>query len=247
MQLTLLAPGSVTTDPSTFTGPQATFSGGRPYINGNREEANNFILDGMDHNQVSENGIGYTPSVDAIEEFNMITQNAPADFGHFMGGIISVSIKSGTNRYHGTLFEFLRNDQLNANTWSNNWNKLKRSLLRWNEFGGCVGGPILRNRLFFFADYQGSRFDQPATSNSFTVLTPAERSGNFAQLLAQGIQLHYPGTITPVSGNIFPISSLSPQALAIMKSSLYPQPINGGLTNNAVNSLINTRIRIREI
>ena len=236
VQLTLLAPGSLTTDPQTFTGPQATFSGGRPYINGNREEANNFILDGMDNNQVSENGIGYTPSVDAIEEFNMITQNAPADFGHFMGGIVSVSIKSGTNQYHGSVFEFIRNDQLNANTWSNNWNGLKRPLLRWNEFGGAAGGPILRNRLFFFADYQGSRFDQPATNNSFTVLTPAERTGNFSQLLAQGTQLRYPGTNLPVTGNIFPSNLLSPQAVAIMGSALYPQPINGGLTNNAVNT-----------
>src|SRR5579863_2190386 len=86
VQLTLLAPGAVFTDPSEFTGPEASFNGGRPYINGNREQANNFLLDGMNNNQVSENAVAYTPSPDAIEEFNMITQNASAEFGNFMGG-----------------------------------------------------------------------------------------------------------------------------------------------------------------
>ncbi len=90
-QLTLLAPGSVTTDPSEFTGAQTTFSSGRPYINGNREEANNYLLDGIDNNQVSENDVGFAPSVDSIQEFNLITQNASAEFGNFMGGIVSVS------------------------------------------------------------------------------------------------------------------------------------------------------------
>ena len=75
-QLTLLAPGAVTTDPSEFTGAQTTFSSGRPYINGNREEANYYLLDGMDNNQVSENDVGFAPSVDSIQEFNLITQNA---------------------------------------------------------------------------------------------------------------------------------------------------------------------------
>ncbi len=200
IQLTLLAPGAVTTDPSEFTGPEETLYGGRPYINGNREEADNFLLDGLDNNQVSENGVGFTPSVDAIQEFNMITQNASAEFGNFMGGIISVSIKSGTNQFHGDAFEFFRNDKLNANNWANNWNGLPRPLLRWNEFGGAVGGPIKKDKLFFFVDYQGSRYDQPGTSTAFTVLTTAERTGDFSQILAQGIQLNYPGTKTAIPG-----------------------------------------------
>jgi hypothetical protein len=237
VQLTLLSPGAVATDPSSFTGSEATFNGGRPYINGNRNEADNFILDGMDNNQVSENAVGYTPSVDAIEEFNMITQNASAEFGNFMGGIVNVSIKSGTNQYHGTVFEFIRNDKLNANDWAANWQGNPRALLRWNEFGGSVGGKIIKDKLFFFADYQGSRYDQPATSSGFTVLTPAERAGNFSQLLTQqGVQLMQPGTKIPISGNLISPSSLSPQAVAIMSSSLYPQPVNGSLTNNAVNT-----------
>jgi Carboxypeptidase regulatory-like domain/TonB dependent receptor len=237
VQLTLLAPGAVTTDPSTFTGPVSSFNGGRPYINGNREQTDNFLLDGVDNNQVSENAVAYTPSPDAIQEFNMITQNASSEFGNFMGGIISVSIKSGTNQYHGGVFEFFRNDKLNANNWANNWNGLSKPLLRWNEFGGSIGGPIKKDKLFFFADYQGSRFDQPGTSSAFTVLTTAERTGNFSQLLSQqGVQLVNPTTKVPYAGNIIPASQLSPQAVAIMSSPLYPQPVNGGLTNNSVNT-----------
>ncbi len=90
VQLTLLAPGSTNPNPSSFENGQTTGSSGRPYINGNREQANNFILDGMDNNQVSDNLVGYAPSVDAIQEFNEITQNAPAEFGNFMGGIVSI-------------------------------------------------------------------------------------------------------------------------------------------------------------
>src|SRR5215469_944390 len=97
VQLTLLAAGTVHPDPSSFTNGQTTASSGRPYVNGNREQANNFILDGLDNNQVSDNLVGYAPSVDAIQEFNEITQNAPAEFGNFMGAIVSTSIKSGAN------------------------------------------------------------------------------------------------------------------------------------------------------
>ncbi len=234
VQLTLLSPGTITTDPSTFTGAQATFTGGRPLVNGNREETDNFLLDGMDNNQVSENAVGYTPSVDAIQEFNMITQNASAEFGNFMGGIISVSTKGGANAFHGDVFEFFRNDKLNANNWANNWSDLARPLLRWNEFGGSLGGRIIKDKLFFFVDYQGSRYDQPSTSSPFTVLTTAERAGNFSQA---GVPIYYPGTKTPIPGaNLASAGLLSPQAVAIVSSSLYPQPVNNQLTNNAVNT-----------
>jgi hypothetical protein len=236
VQLTLLAAGSVTTNPSEFTGPESSYNGGRPYINGNREQGNNFLLDGVNNNQVSENAVGYTPSVDAIEEFNMITQNASAEFGQFMGGIINVSIKSGTNQFHGSAFEFLRNDQLNANQWQNNWNDIKRAPLRWNEFGVAIGGPILRDKLFFFADYQGSRFDQAATTSAYSVLTTAERTGNFSQLLSQNVQLHYPGTTTPIPGNILPVNLLSPQAVAVVSPANYPVPVNNELSRNALNT-----------
>ena len=237
-QLTLLSPGSVTTNPSEFTGAQTTFSSGRPYINGNREEANNYLLDGMDNNQVSENDVGFAPSVDSIQEFNLITQNASAEFGNFMGGIVSVITKAGTNQFHGVAFEFLRNDKLNADQWSNNFQGIPRPLLRWNEFGGAVGGRIIKDKLFFFADYQGSRYDQPATGGGFTVLTAAERRGDFSAIPKQ---LYNPFTSNSVSGRVpfannqIPTTLFSPVALAILSSPLYPAPINGNLINNQVN------------
>ena len=185
IQLALLAPGSVHPDPQTLTSGDGPSGGGRPYINGNREQANNFLLDGMDNNQISDNLVGFSPSVDAIQEFSLITQNASAEFGNFQGGIVSASIKSGTNRYHGDIFEFFRNDVLNANNWGNNIQGLPKPALRWNMFGATFGGPVLKNKLFVFVDYQGQRFDHPSSSIPITLFTAAERQGDFSQLLTE--------------------------------------------------------------
>jgi len=250
VQLTLLAPGSINPDPSTFKNGQTTMNSGRPNVNGNREQENNFILDGLDNNQVSENDVGYAPSVDAIQEFNEITNNAPAEFGNFMGAIISVTTKSGTNQYHGSAFEFFRNNVLNANEWSNNFNGDARPAVRWNNFGGTVGGPIKKDKLFFFADYQGSRDDTPTSIQTTTLYTAAERQGNFSQLLtlASPIQLFNPfsvnaaGNRAPFAGNVIPSSLFSPAASKILTSQYYPQPTNGNLINNyqyAQNTAIN--------
>src|SRR3954470_13200459 len=195
VQLTLLAPGTVSTDPASFTsGNNTSFYSGRPLINGNREQANNFLLDGMDNNQVSDNLLGYTPAPDAIQEFNLITSNAPAEFGNFEGGIVSSTIKSGTNSFHGDIWEFFRNDKLNANSWSNNLHvndlgqsdPLPKAKVRWNMFGGTVGGPIIKNKLFFFADYQAQRFNIPSSGSANTVFTAAERTGDFGDLCETG-------------------------------------------------------------
>ncbi|HUB33844.1 MAG TPA: carboxypeptidase regulatory-like domain-containing protein [Bryobacteraceae bacterium] len=240
VQLTLLAPGSIHPDPSTFESGQTTASSGRPNVNGNREQANNFILDGLDNNQASDNLVGYAPAVDAIQEFNEITLNAPAEFGNFMGGIISATIKSGTNQFHGSAYEFFRNDVLNANTWSNNFEGAARSAVRWNNFGATFGGPIKKDKLFFFADYQGSRLDTPTSISTTSLYTTAERTGDFSQLLNQAspVQLYNPfsltatGARTPFANNQVPLSLMSPAALKIITSQYYPQPTNGNLINN---------------
>ena len=122
VELTLLAPGSVHPDASSFNNGDNVANGARPFINGNREQSNNFILDGMDNNQTSDNLLAFTPSPDSIQEFNLITNNASAEFGNFMGGIVNASIKSGTNHFHGDAWEFFRNDVLNANQWENKLN-----------------------------------------------------------------------------------------------------------------------------
>lgn len=260
IQLTLLAPGVTTVNPSSFTNGQRTGGGGRPYVNGNREEANNFLLDGIDNNQTSDNLTSYQPSPDAIEEFNVITSNAPAQYGQFQGGVISTSIKSGTNSFHGNVFEFLRNDKLNASNWARNWQGLKKAGLRWNTFGGTIGGPIIKDKLFFFADYQGNRLDNPPVTSSITVMTLAERNGDFSQLLSEkGIQLYNPCASfsgpctapanpgaaprlpfdtanTGLANNVIPPSMISPVAANLFASGLYPNPINSNLQFNAVNT-----------
>jgi Carboxypeptidase regulatory-like domain len=276
VQLTLLAPGAVSTDPSSFNNGNNTGGyGGRPLINGNREQANYFLLDGMDNNQVSDNLLGYTPAPDAIEEFNLITNNAPAEFGTFMGGVVSATIKSGTNNFHGDIWEFLRNDKLNANSWSNNfntttpagggapvWDPLPKAKLRWNMFGGTLGGPVIKNKLFFFVDYQGQRFDTPTSPTTTTVFSAAERDGNFAQLCPAGFtngicsstgtgneQLYNPcvsftqpctasspaATVRqPFLNNQIPLAMISPVASNLFASALYPSPTNTNPQNNAV-------------
>jgi hypothetical protein len=250
VQLTLLAPGSIHPDPSTFKNGFTTMNSGRPNVNGNREQANNFMLDGLDNNQVSENDVGYAPSVDAIQEFNMITNNAPAEFGNFMGAIVSTTTKSGTNQFHGSAFEFFRNNVLNANDWANNFNGAPRTAIRWNNFGGTLGGPIKKDKLFFFIDYQGQRDDTPTSIATTSVFTAAERQGNFSQLLTEAnpIQLYNPfsvnaaGNRAPFAGNIIPSSLFSPAASKILTSTYYPLPTNGNLINNyqyAQNSYIN--------
>ena len=235
VELTLLAPGSITPNNSTFNNGDNVNSGGRPSINGNREQSNNFILDGMDNNQTSENDLAVTPSPDAIQEFNLITSNASAEFGNFQGGIVNASIKSGTNQFHGDVWEFFRNDVLNANQWENKFlgpgAELPREALRWNMFGGTLGGPALKDRLFFFVDYQGQRFDHPTTTKNMTVFTAAERNGDFSQLLPT--QLVNPKTGAPYPGNQIPKSQINPVAAALFASKFYPQPINNNPTNNA--------------
>src|SRR5579872_6505397 len=192
-ELTMLSPGAVNPNPGSFTGPQVTFQSGRPYLNGNREQTNSYILDGMDNSEHDNNDVAYAPSVDAIQEFNLITQNAPADFGNYLGGVVNVSLKSGTNQIHGDAFWFLRNTILNANDWQNNLSgqtaagdeAVPRSNVHWNTFGGTIGGPIIKDKLFFFLDYQGSQFHTGA-AGSAQVLNSAERAGNFADFCPAG-------------------------------------------------------------
>ena len=101
LQLTLLAPGVTNVDPDGMRSPQNMLNSGRPYINGNREQANEYLIDGILNSEDKNNETGYTPSLDAIQEFNLITQNASAEFGNYQGGVVSVSTKSGTNNFHG--------------------------------------------------------------------------------------------------------------------------------------------------
>ncbi|HUK18539.1 MAG TPA: TonB-dependent receptor [Bryobacteraceae bacterium] len=238
--LTLLTAGVTTPDPNSFNSGLRSAGGGRPYVNGNREESNNFLLDGVDNNFTSDNLVSYQPNPDAIEEFKLITNNASAEFGNFQGGIINVVIKSGTNQLHGDVFEYFRNDKLNADNWGRNWQGLPRPPLRWNQFGGTAGGRVIKDRLFFFADYQGLRQATPTSLSSAYVMPTPWRSGDFSSLLnttgpytvGKVIQLYNPFSVDPATslrapfpGNIIPQSLLSPAAVKLMtNSTLYPAP-----------------------
>lgn len=236
--LTLLSAGVATPDPSSFNNGQRSTGGGRPYVNGNREESNNFLLDGTDNNFTSDNLVSYQPNTDAIEEVRLIANNASAEFGNFQGGIINMVIKSGTNQFHGDVFEYFRNDKLNANNWGNNWNGVPRGPIRWNQFGGTIGGPVKKDKLFFFADYQGLRRNSPPQIAAATVMPMAWRSGNFSSLLdttmtaGKVIQLYNPysldsttGLRAPFPNNVIPQSMLSPAAVKLLtNTTLYPAP-----------------------
>jgi hypothetical protein len=224
-ELTLLTPGATTISPASFNTGQKTFNAARPNINGNREQANYSILDGVDNNEFVDNGVAYVPSVDALEETNVITNNPSAEFGQFLGGVINASLKSGTNQFHGNLFENLRNDFFNANEWSNNFNGLPTPRQRWNEFGGTVGGPIKKDKLFFFADFQSSRFDLPATPQPLTTFTAADATGNLSDL---GLSLHYPGT------NVAMPTNLSQAAICGAGQKMGVNPCINGLSATAL-------------
>ena len=251
-QLTLLAPGVISPNIFAFQSPQTTFGTGRPYVNGAREQDNNFSLDGMDTNQPDNNEVSYVPGPDAVQEFNLIAGNAPADFGNYIGGVVVETLKSGTNEYHGDLFWFIRNTALNANSWQNNVQGDPRNPLYWNEFGATLGGPIIKNKLFFFADWQQSLYDTPASSKTFAPVPAAFRTGNFSSLCTTGFnssgvcttpsqQLYNPfsssnpATRTPYANNQVPLQSAAAQKL--LSSSLFPGPNQMSyLQNSYVNS-----------
>ncbi len=246
-QLTLLIPGSATISPASFNTGLKTFNSARPNLNGNREQANYYLLDGMENTEFVDNNVAYSPNVDAIQQMSIVTNNPSAELGQFLGGVISVGLKSGTNQYHGDVFEYLRNDFFNANEWSNNFNGLPTQRQRWNEYGGTFGGPIKKNKLFFFTDYQGSRFDFPATATPKTTFTAQDATGNLSDL---GITLHYPGTNVVMPSNLTQaaicgpgqkmgvnpcITGISPTALKI--AAALPKPNIPGLANGTSNNL----------
>jgi hypothetical protein len=238
VQLTLLAPGVVTYDFNTFT--SGSTGGGQPLVNGNRAQANNYRLDGLDANETEDNVIAYSPNVDAIQEFKLITTNPPAEYGNSMGAIVNTTLKSGTNQFHGSAFEFLRNDKLNANTWFGNSTLQPRTHFSQNIFGGTFGGPIRRDRLFFFVDYQGWDRALGTTNGVFTVVPAAWRTGDLSSL---GRQIFDPSTQTqPTPGNYvrdpfpnaqIPLSRISPVALNLFKNpAFYPLPLLNSTSNN---------------
>ena len=225
-QLSLLLPGVVTPNPQSFVNQSRAFSGGRPYVNGNREQTNNYMIDGVDMNESIDNLVAYQPSPDALAEISVETNNYAADTGNVAGAVLSNVIKSGSNQYHGNAFEYFRDSGMDANTWANNRSGAPRQKRRQNIFGATFGGPLMKNTLFFFLDYQGTRYNAPGTE-AIAVAPASWRNGDFSGI---STVIRDPLTGQPFAGNIIPSSRISPVARAILSNTaLYPLP-NRGVT-----------------
>ncbi|HZQ24460.1 MAG TPA: carboxypeptidase regulatory-like domain-containing protein [Terriglobales bacterium] len=155
---------------------------GNQSVNGQREAANGFMVNGSSVQEGKNNGASVIPNLDSIAEFRIITNNFDAEYGNFSGGQINVATKSGTNSYHGSAFEFLRNTALDAKNYFDAPGTATPKFIQ-NQFGGTFGGPIRRNKTFFFVDYQGTRQVQAPTQN-FEVPSVQDRSGNVLDLFS---------------------------------------------------------------
>jgi outer membrane receptor protein involved in Fe transport len=180
LDLALLQPG--VTETNGDSGAAGNYS-----IAGGRSDSVTFLLDGGLNNNLLDNSVVFNPNPDTIAEFHILESNYSAEYGRNGGGVISVVTKSGTNQWHGSAFEFLRNDAFNANDYFNIVSGLPRNVLKRNQFGATFGGPITipklvsgRNRFFFFVGYQGQRLSQQETTGSNTVFTAAQLSGDFS-------------------------------------------------------------------
>ena len=240
--LSRLAAGTAYTGDLKFSRPfdnagtSAIVADGAPGTNGGNE----FTLDGSP-NMAHGRRVAYVPPSDAVEEFKVETATYDAQQGHTAGATINVVLKSGTNDWHGTAYEFYRSDSISANDFFLNRAGQPRAPLSYNRYGGSLGGPVLlpgyrgRDRTFFMVTYEGLKdeFPEPGT---FTVPTEAERQGDFSALLRQGIVIYDPLTAVrlpdgriqrqPFPGNIIPRSRLNPVALNYLN--LYPLPNQAG-------------------
>ena len=224
--VTQFIPGAVDTDPAQMSGVNAverdTNQGGQVSVNGNRNQTNNYTLDGVEINEPVNDVIGYNPSPDAIGNLTVITSNADAEYGNANGGDVLAILKSGTNSVHGSLFGFLENDELDANTWANNYNGVSKPPFTQSVFGGTIGGPVIKNKLFFFADYEGIRYNLGGTQSA-SVITAAERQGDFSAIPTQ-LYHFVPGTgqVAYVNNQV-PITN--PAAIYLFAHpNLYPLP-----------------------
>ena len=149
-------------------------------VAGGRSDSVTFLLDGGLNNNLLDNSVVFNPNPDTVAEFRVLESNYSAEYGRNGGGIVSVVTKSGTNEWHGSAFEFFRNDDLNANSFFNNEQGLPRDVLKRNQYGATLGGRIIKDKLFFFVGYQGQRLSQQQSTGAGTVFTPAQLNGDFS-------------------------------------------------------------------
>jgi Carboxypeptidase regulatory-like domain len=214
--LALLAPGAYQPAENSTVGYRGGFN-----VAGAGETENNFSVNGIDNNDSGINGPTFLPSIDSIQEFKLLTGIFPAEYGHSAGSQVIVVTKSGTNALHGTLFEFVRNQDFDARNYFAGTGT--QPAYKRNQFGGTAGGPIRKDKTFFFYSYEGLRLRQQLASLA-TVPTPDMMAGNFSALLklSKPVQLKNPLTGAPFAGDIIPASMLSPLGTAI--AAYFPAP-----------------------
>ncbi|HZN09337.1 MAG TPA: TonB-dependent receptor [Pyrinomonadaceae bacterium] len=230
--------------PPTSAGPSF------PRINGGRPRTNEYLFDGISVLQPEPGQVAFFPIVEAIQEFKVEVNSPPAEFGRFNGGVVNLTTKAGTNDFHGTAFEFLRNEVFNARNVFSSANQQK-PVFRRHQFGGVFGGPIKSNRTFFFTDYQATRqlIGRVRTS---TVPTLAQRNGDFSATLGAPLsfqgnpvtvldtngntipvragQIFRPSDHRAYAGNIIPVGTFDPVAASLLQR--YPAPTSGDAANN---------------
>lgn len=236
--------------PGTTNGPQASrqrdFSGASVTIGGASAEANNFIIDGISNNMEFSGALAVVPPIDAIQEFAIQTSQYSAEFGRSGGGVVNVAIKSGTNDWHGFAYDYFRNDKLDARPYDFTGTNPPKQPLRRNQFGGGLGLPVIKNKLFAFGNYEGIR--NPSSVNSYYVMsTAAERRGDFsgssiiysdpASLLPAdaGAPL---GRRAPLPNNSVPSSRIDPMTTRLL--SFFPLPNFVDPNPNVRNNFLST-------
>ncbi|HEX7793630.1 MAG TPA: carboxypeptidase-like regulatory domain-containing protein, partial [Vicinamibacterales bacterium] len=205
-----------------------------PRINGGRPRTNEYLFDGISVLQPEPGQIAFFPVIDAIQEFKVESNSPAAEFGRFNGGVINLTTKSGSNTFQGDGFEFLRNQRFNERNYFQLKSPVKPDYRR-NQFGGTLGGPLVKDRTFFFADYQGQR---QAIAKTVTSVVPTlfQRQGIFTEAIGGRVPVIYDPSTTvgstraPFPNNTIPQSQIDPVALALLQR--YPLPTSSGTSNN---------------
>jgi hypothetical protein len=204
-----------------------------PRINGGRPRTNEYLFDGISVLQPEPGQVAFFPVIDAIQEFKIESNSPPAEFGRFNGGVVNLTTKTGANVFHGDGFDFLRNESLNARNFFQSTNPVKPEYRR-QQFGGTLGGPVVKDHTFFFVDYQGQRQSIARTVTS-TVPTVLQRQGIFTEAIGGRVPVIYDPatgstTRTAFAGATIPLSRMDSVALALLQR--YPAPTASGVANN---------------
>jgi Carboxypeptidase regulatory-like domain len=216
---------------NSFGGDNPQAMGGAINVNGLGQDANNWQLDGVSNNEAFFSIISVNPSLDALQEVKVTTNNYSAEFGRAGGANVQAQIKSGTNQFHGGLFEYLRNDKLDANSFFNNASGAGKNPFRQNQFGGFLGGPIVHDKTFFFVDTELLR-SREASSGIITIPTRLQRQGIFTE--ASQPTIYNPFTHQPFPNNTIPASEINPASANIMALLPNPNIAGAGIANNFI-------------